>query len=314
MPPGCIFLDGACDGPPRYDNKRRHYSLDHHDGCVRSFTLSTCEQAAVVLYQGIPLSEGVWSLFVNGIDLDSILSAWLLMNHTELLANDRRLLLAAMPLVRAEGAIDAHGLDATALTGLPPTMLEAVEKNITDLNSLLRTATAASDLEVGAIVLSALSSLDGIIIPNDSMAELLSYEELARARIETNGLAILASSKNGIYEAESFFKARLGDALKLLILYQGEGLYTVRLVNRFLKHDLSRLYAYLNRHDPAVSKSREKGENKWSGSSNIGGSPRQSGSLLSPEAVLYAVEHVYGSLSTPWKRTVARVRDLIKRR
>ena len=313
MPPGCVFLDGAAAGPPRYDNERRHYSLDHHAGCVRSFTLSTCEQAAVVLYQGLPLSDGTWSIFVNGIDLDSILAAWLLMNHTELLAADRRLFRKAMPLVRVEGSIDAHGLGASVLTGLPADVLEGGEQELADLGAALKDSSTASDLEAGRIVLSALSALDELVIPNESMAELLSYDELARVRIASSGLAILAGSKNGIYEAESFFKARLGDALGLLILYQGEGRYTVRLVNRFLKRDLSRLYAYLNRRDPAVYTSREAGENRWGGSSNIGGSPRLTGSSLSPEAVADAVERVYGDSSSIWKRAVARFRRLSAR-
>ncbi len=53
-----IFLDGAFAGAPFHDGERRIYSLDHHEGCIRSITLSTCEQAAVVLVLGLPVNEG----------------------------------------------------------------------------------------------------------------------------------------------------------------------------------------------------------------------------------------------------------------
>ena len=58
--PQTIFLDGVYNGAPFCDNEARHYSLDHHAGCVRAFTLATCEQAAVMLLQGLPLfGEGL---------------------------------------------------------------------------------------------------------------------------------------------------------------------------------------------------------------------------------------------------------------
>ncbi len=80
-----LFLDGTFSGSPFQDNDRRQYSLDHHAGCVRSVTLATCEQAAVVLATGLPINDGEWTLLVNEPDLDSILAAWVLMNGIELL-------------------------------------------------------------------------------------------------------------------------------------------------------------------------------------------------------------------------------------
>jgi hypothetical protein len=305
MPRGTIFLDGAFAGAPFYDNKRRHYSLDHHEGCVRSFTLASCEQAAVILYQGIPLSDGLWTIFINDIDLDSTLAAWLLMNHTELLKDERRLLFEAMPLVRVEGAIDAQGIGAALLTGLPLETRAKAEGRLAELTLLARGSSSMGIAEASRLLVALLTAFDSMVIPSDAIAELLAYRELARARLDGGGIAIVARSDSGIYETEAFFKARLGEALGLLVLCQGEGRYSIRLVNRFLKDDLGRLFAYLNKRDPSVSKARDKDENSWGGSSNIGGSPRKTGSALPPEGILDAIEHVYGSLSTPWKRMSA---------
>jgi len=84
-----IFLDGVYTGAPFVDNEARQYSLDHHAECVRAFTLATCEQAVVMLLQGLPLSAGTWTLWINDPDLDSMLAAWVLMNHVELLRDER---------------------------------------------------------------------------------------------------------------------------------------------------------------------------------------------------------------------------------
>src|SRR2546422_3724966 len=53
--PGSIFLDGAAQGEPFLDPKREVYNLDHHEGCVRSFLLATCEQSMVLIRKGLDL-------------------------------------------------------------------------------------------------------------------------------------------------------------------------------------------------------------------------------------------------------------------
>ena len=53
--PGSIFLDGAAHGAPFADTQREVYNLDHHEGCVRAFTLATCEQAMVLIRKGLDL-------------------------------------------------------------------------------------------------------------------------------------------------------------------------------------------------------------------------------------------------------------------
>jgi hypothetical protein len=39
-PQQTIFIDGAFSGPPFMDHAKRQYSIDHHAGCVRMFTLA----------------------------------------------------------------------------------------------------------------------------------------------------------------------------------------------------------------------------------------------------------------------------------
>lgn len=81
---GTIFLDGAARCAPFADPARRIYNLDHHEGCVRSFTLSTCEQAMVRVRKGLELRSLEWTVRANDADLDAILAIWVLLNHLRL--------------------------------------------------------------------------------------------------------------------------------------------------------------------------------------------------------------------------------------
>ena len=44
-----VLLDGAGTFGPLLDNDKKIYNLDHHWGCERLFTLSTCEQALLLV-------------------------------------------------------------------------------------------------------------------------------------------------------------------------------------------------------------------------------------------------------------------------
>lgn len=308
MPRGTIFLDGACSGPPFFDNRRRHYSLDHHSGCIRSFTLAACEQAAVVIHEGMPLTDGSWTIVINAIDLDSILAAWVLMNHSELLCGGKRLLAAAMPLIRVEGCIDAHGLEAGVLAGVGEDERLRLEARLRELFLLAKDAHAPGPAGEGPVIARLLSAFDSLVLPPTSIQELLSYEELGRVQLAGGGIALAVRSGSGLYEAEEFFKARYGDSLDILVLAQGGGLYSLRLVNRFMQDDLGKLYALLNKRDPFVMRSAEKGDNVWGGSSSIGGSPRQSGSGLDTKAILDAIDRAYSPLATRLRRLLAQKR------
>jgi hypothetical protein len=300
-----IFLDGAFSGAPFLDNKRRQYSLDHHAGCVRSFTLATCEQAAAIVFHGIPLHEGTWLLVVNDLDLDSILAAWILMNQPELSRDEYKLLGAVMPFVRLEGAIDAHGLEAGPLSGLPQTLREEEEAKIKAILPAMRLPTGSNESELLERTVRAFDALDRLLLPEAAIVELRQYSELGRVQLAHGKMAIACRSAAGVYEAEAFYKARFGSALGLLLLDRGAFQYSLRLSSGFLDCDIEELYKRLNKVDPATASSREA-ENRWGGSSDIGGSPRLTGSQLGPDRILAVIEEVYGERPGLLQRLIQR--------
>jgi len=302
-PAQTIFLDGVYGGAPFCDNQARHYSLDHHAGCIRGFTLATCEQAVVMLLQGIPLGVGDWSVYVNDPDLDSLLAAWVLMNHQDLLASERALLKAAMPVIRLEGVIDAHGTDMEVLAGLPDEVHARTRSRIDELMGRereLKGKGAWFKTDWIEYAREMLAALDAMLLPETTLAELVQSQEAGRVALGDR-MAVLVQSREGIYAIESRLKQRYGGQLGLIVLDQGGGRFTLRQVDTFLHKDLNAVYRALNRQDPAARPSGDP-PNVWGGSGNIGGSPRATGSQLGGPQILAVIRDVLGPREPFWSR------------
>ena len=97
---GSIYLDGAYRSP--YINmSRRVVSFDHHEGCVRAFTMATCQQVRNNLELGFPLHL-FDRIVINDIDADTVLSCWLLLNPSRVKEPK------VVDLVEKVGWVDAH--------------------------------------------------------------------------------------------------------------------------------------------------------------------------------------------------------------
>jgi hypothetical protein len=296
-PEQTIFLDGVFAGPPFYDNKARQYSLDHHAGCVRAFTLATCEQAVVVLLQGLALSEGEWQLYVNEPDLDALLASWALLNHLELMAEGGELLWRAMPTIRVEGVIDAHGLDMEILCGLPKEVYaaskERLDRLLTDEKRHKATGSWAT-IDFIDYARSMLEAIDAQLFPPSHLGQLLEIEEVKRLPLQGTKQVILCRSHQNIYEVEALLKERHERQLGLIVLDRGGGRFTLRQVDPFLSKNLLSLYITLNQRDSRASHHGGT-DNLWGGSEDIGGSPRATGSALSGDEILHLAQQVYGA-------------------
>ena len=72
------------------DHERQVYNFDHHEGCVRAFTLASCEQTLVMYMKGLDLQGREWNIFANEPDLDTILAIWILLNHSRIGGHGRQ--------------------------------------------------------------------------------------------------------------------------------------------------------------------------------------------------------------------------------
>jgi hypothetical protein len=294
-PPGTIYLDGVAQAEPFMDLEKQIYNFDHHEGCVRPFTLSTCEQVLVMILKGMDLRGRDWRVFATEPDLDTILAIWLILNHVRVQQKEFTGLNRLCALVRLEGIIDSHGLEMTSFSGFPPKSLAKTKKMIDYLRAEevdLKSKGIWKEnalLEYAALIL---HKVDRIIYKSGELEDIKDVRELARVLFGHNRIAAVVETQLGIYELESYLSRLYGESLGLVILKNEEGTYTLRRWDPFMPGDLNAVYKILNFIDPAV-RGRAEG-NKWGGSADIGGSPRgDGGTKLTPLQIAKACRDAF---------------------
>ncbi len=288
-PEGTIFVDGAAQGEPFLDLDRRVFNLDHHEGCVRSFTLAACDQALALVLRGLDLREKPWTIHANEPDLDTVLALWVMLNAFHLRDGSAEIRRAVIPLVRLEGVIDVYGLELSELTGFPPELLAEARGRLDGLREReLAVKRAGSWGEEDALEFTAaqLRAIDELVYPPGHFAGVRGFEELARVELGLDRIAVVCRAETGIYEVERDLKRLYGRRLGVIVLQKDAGTYTLRQVDHFLPVGLEAVYEKLNVLDPEVSGGAG---NRWGGSGEIGGSPRKTGTGLAPAEIAEAL-------------------------
>jgi len=291
--PGTIYLDGVAQTEPFLDHDKKVYNLDHHEGCVRTFTLATCEQALIMCVKGFDLQDREWKIFANEPDLDTILAIWILLNYQRINNRDaihRRSLFA---LVRLEGIIDSLGLEMRELSGLPTDLLQKLMRIIDYLRTEELDLKKAGDwgkTDYLDYTNGVLRKLDHFLIRLGELDDFKGVDELARIDLINNRIAVVVSSELGIYELEPHLNKLYGNRLGWVALLKGNNAYTLRQMDLFMPVNLEHVYQRLNFMDPAVK--GRMGVNRWGGSNDIGGSPRETGTRLKPEEIVSACHDV----------------------
>lgn len=307
-PSGTIFLDGAAQGPPFLDTERQIHNLDHHEDCVRAFTLAACEQALVLVLKGFDLRGREWTVRANEPDLDTVLALWVLLNHMRL-ASSPDLRRRVIPLVRVEGVIDAHGLELQELTGLPEDLhrrslgvldtLHELELELTREAGRADRPSASDPLERTAALLRAVDAL--VYSPEDLDRDGAEVDELAREELPDGSLVVACRSPESIYRAEQTLRWLYGDRLGVVVLVKrsdGDSrTVTLRQVDPFLPASLEAAYAELNLLDPAAGPRGSSA--RWGGSDEIGGSPRGVGTRLAPREIVRACARAFRGPTWP---------------
>jgi hypothetical protein len=302
-PKGTIFLDGAAKGEPFIDAARGVYNLDHHEGCVRSFTLSSCEQAIILVRKGLDLDGERWTVWANDPDLDTVLAIWLLLNHRRIGGNGSTARKKIMPIVRLQGVIDAHGFELKELTAFPDNLQEAA---LTVINGLraeeveLKKENRWGGTDFLDFTAGSLRKIDELVYTPLDFEEGHTVEELARESILPQRIAVACRSEAGIYEVEEQLRELHNDRLGLIVLEKEPGIYTLRQVDPFLPTNLEALYDRLNLLDPSAA-----GDARWGGSNEIGGSPRGVKTGLNLDEIMFVTRWVYQPPSVGRRLTAA---------
>lgn len=285
-PPATIYLDGAAQCEPFIDAEKQVYNLDHHEGCVRAFTLATCEQAVILVRRRLNLRERDWTVFANEPDLDTIFAIWVLLNHIRLNDDDPEIRRVIMPLLRLQGTIDALGLDMIELSGLPEDLQRSTLLQLEELRAgeqALKKDGRWQEMDFPEYTADVLRAIDALVYRPHHFEGALEVEELARAEVAERWLAVVCRAEAGIYEVEQRLRRLHGDRLGIIVLLKSPGHYTLRKADPSLPLSLERIYEQMNLMDPAAGSLRSG--NRWGGSDDIGGSPRSGDSRLSPQDI-----------------------------
>jgi membrane protease YdiL (CAAX protease family) len=140
-----------------------------------------------------------------------------------------------------------------------------------------------------------LRTIDSQVYPAHYFHDLEAIEELASIPIADGSLVVACRSPVGIYETERQLRRFYGDRLGVIILQKSPSAYSLRQVDIELPADLEKVYGHLNLLDPAAGGYRSN--NRWGGSSEIGGSPRATGTRLRVQQIVHACQRVYGKAS-----------------
>ena len=136
-----------------------------------------------------------------------------------------------------------------------------------------------------------LRAIDAMVYSSRHFEGVIEIEELARAEIGEKRLAIVCRSETGVYEVEPELRRLHGNRLGVIVLQKDPGTYTLRQVDMFLPSALESVYDRLNLMDPAAGNRRSG--NRWGGSSEIGGSPRATGTALTPQQISDVLAQAY---------------------
>ncbi|MFZ7126173.1 MAG: type II CAAX prenyl endopeptidase Rce1 family protein [Desulfobacterales bacterium] len=289
-----IYLDGVAQSEPFMDLEKQIYNFDHHEGVLRQFTLSTCEQVLVMVLKGMDLRGRDWKVYANEPDLDTLLAIWLILNHVRLQPRESGGLQFLNMLIRLEGIIDTHGLEMMSLSGFPPDLLARGKRAVDYLRAeeveLKRNGVweESDPLEHTALIL---HKIDRLVYKTADFTDFKDLRELARVEIANNRIAVVVEADLGIYELEPYLNRMYGESLGIVALRKDGDNYTLRRLDPFMPGDLHRVYRKLNDMDPAV-RCRTDGS-RWGGSGDIGGSPRGVGTQLSPDEIARAFRDAF---------------------
>jgi hypothetical protein len=269
--------------------------LDHHQGCLRAFTLATCEQALVLVLKGLALNQGDWRIFANEPDLDTVFAIWVLLNHRRLKGLRPEAREVLFPLLRLEGAIDANGFELAEYCGLPRQALTKAQEELNRLHAVeleLKRSGNWAEADLADYTRKMLLEIDRLVYRAEDFEGFTTVEEeYGHVEIGGNRVAVVCRDPSGIYEVEKRLKERWGDRLGMIALEVGPQTFTLRRSASLAGIDLELAYRQLDLQDPAVD--GRPPEKRWGGSDDIGGSPRPGGTGLEPREIGRILSRAY---------------------
>lgn len=287
-PPFSIALDGYVSGQSKYSAAGPFANFNHHEGVDRLSTRSTCMQIFFSIKLGLFDSfnkegKGFAHVFVNDADQDVCLSYWLLTNPDKAAAVRWEEPLAKF--IVFEDFIDASaGAYPFDDTHKPDSLLKRqawVFEPYTRARSERRLhSMTGSDLEG---LIKTISERISLFTENKSQA----VEIEADPEIIGGGPGWKMIAETSGYGRSKIYASGTSAFVGMRQRSDGNYTYVVGKMSPFIQFPLVKIYDALNNAEHLQSV-----HNCWGGSDIIGGSPRKTGSRLSPHQVEQIINKV----------------------
>jgi membrane protease YdiL (CAAX protease family) len=199
-----------------------------------------------------------------------------------------------MPLLRFEGAIDAHGAESQDLCALPSDLLHSIsymEQKLRQQEAVLKHYGRWAETDLLEYIADRLRAVDQLLYSPDEFDGLCQIDELARAEMAGGSVAVVCRSSDApMDEVERRLQKIYGQRLGILIFEVSNSTYNVRQLEGRLPATLEQAYERLNLLDPVVTGGSE---NRWGGSAESGSSPRKTGTGLAPAQIVEAIRDTF---------------------
>lgn len=285
-PGGSLGLDGYVAGPPRFAPEGPHANLNHHEGVDRLATRSSAAQVLLMVKQGLfdafrkddaPFAR----VYVNDADQDTSLAVWLLRNQERISGVRSEPLLSRLVFC-------SDMMDATAgAYPFPPD-----SQIVRELGWIYEPYEQAR-LSGHLLVMSA-GEMEGLLDAVGARIDAYALGKGGTVALDTR-YQVLHRGRGWAMVRELGAQARtrlFQDGLKAFVAVRdgpdGAFVYSIGRMSPFVAFPLDELYEALNTAEGIEVDDLDR----WGGGNTIGGSPRQRGSRLDPEALAACIEAV----------------------
>ncbi len=273
-----IALDGYVKGPPKFLIQGPYANFNHHEGVARIATRSTCAQVYFYIRLGLldtfqKNGKPNARVYINDVDQDVCLSCWLLKNSEKL--EGLRFDNVLVQLILFEDILDASAGAYPINPGNPQIHRQAwIYEPYTQARTDGRLY-KMSKKEMKEILWSVCDRIDAAVDGRGGEIELdTRYVKIG------GGPGWQMIDEAGPYARTKLFAEKIKAYVALIENRKDTYAYTIGKMSPFVMFPQESIYAALNKAEGLSSQ-----ENCWGGSAIIGGSPRKTGSRLSPEKV-----------------------------
>ena len=280
-PKNVAYLDGACRGP-YLDMKRRIYSFDHHERCIRPFTLATAMQLLIMTRKrAIGATDGL-TLIGKQPDLDTVFAAWAGI-HADRMAFDEAVYRKIKPLFSVVNLRDSLGFGHEDLLDLPRDSIEEAQRKLLWIGNEereLKRRGRWDTTDFAEFVERTFQHIDEYALYKNAAEEVVQIDDHKEYSLSNGDTVIFARApQGGVFGVErELVNKNSASKCVLVIFHDGKSKFTLKTTGIISRYDLVPVWVRASEEEMKAKRARGVTEEMilktgWGGGHDIGGQP-----------------------------------------